>query len=526
LGEFEANPHRQYLYEKMVEAGEELPPVVVRRVGNEFHILDGKHRVAAMKKGKVPETWVHEIEGSGLTGDDLNKAEKWTPNGLYHELIPVAHLESDFGRSTTHIPHPMGDWETPFGAVGMKPAAAWEEYLRSSKLQQLFPTPNPTDSEWFSIKLKAEPEMYNLIASSLFARLKARFGNTPKAVYAWRWGDGAASSASDEQVSNDEYVQKYAQKAAESGLSKSEILAKNKPGPKFPINKLHKLLDYLNEHGGLIHKNKIPKFPKELNDLLDASGNLSSKKIKEYIDEHASHKGDSLLKEELQKNKPTFKFPKLGLPDDRRETDIVSTGRQLGIKQQLIAHADSKVFGAPKEKLLTQIRESNLQGQAPLLGATSASYSRGKWLSDKDRISAPETTQLHENLHMMMKRVSDKHGLVARQHLAENLLNHTQNAIGDEAMTQVFEPFMKARYPGLEKNPMGHEERLATLLNYLNDPNERRAYHHYKKHNEEQALNVHKTLRDAYGHLQDASKHLDESWLGPHPTPLHQLKPL
>ena len=239
LGEFEANPHRQKLYSKMVEAGEELPPIVVRRVGNEFHILDGKHRVAAMKKGKVPETWVHEIEGSGLTGDDLNKAEKWTPNGLYHELIPVAHLESDFGRSATHIPHPMGDWETPFGAVGMKPAAAWEEYLRSSKLQQLFPTPNPADSEWFSIKLKAEPEMYNLIASSLFARLKARFGNTPKAVYAWRWGDGAASSASDEQVANDEYVQKYAQKAAESGLSKAEPLNKAVPPPEWLPKEMH-----------------------------------------------------------------------------------------------------------------------------------------------------------------------------------------------------------------------------------------------------------------------------------------------
>lgn len=133
----------------------------------------------------------------------------WSPEGLHQDMLPIAHLESNFGRNTQHAAHSKGEYHTAVGAVGMKPVTAHEEYKKSKAIQKAFPgLEEPTD---FINRMKSDNRLYNLLATSHFLRLKARHGSPERAAFAWRWGTGAAQNASEEQVASDPYVQKYVQ---------------------------------------------------------------------------------------------------------------------------------------------------------------------------------------------------------------------------------------------------------------------------------------------------------------------------
>ncbi|NDD55180.1 hypothetical protein EBZ39_15175, partial [bacterium] len=133
----------------------------------------------------------------------------WSPEGLHQDMLPIAHLESNFGKNTQHAAHSKGEYHTAVGAVGLKPVTAHEEYKKSKAIQKAFPgLEEPSD---FVQRMKSDNQFYNLLATSHFLRLKARHGSPERAAFAWRWGTGAAQNASDEQVSSDPYVQKYVQ---------------------------------------------------------------------------------------------------------------------------------------------------------------------------------------------------------------------------------------------------------------------------------------------------------------------------
>jgi 8-oxo-dGTP pyrophosphatase MutT (NUDIX family)/GNAT superfamily N-acetyltransferase len=166
--------------------------------------------LAAVKRAGVPTT----DEGPG----------KWHTQGLHKELIPIAHLESSFGQNMAHAKGKGGDYDTAYGAVGLKPMTAHEEYLRTPTLQKLYG--DLKDPAEFTKKFKADWQFYNLVASAHFARLKKLHGTPEKAAYAWRWGTGAAAGATDEQVANEIYVQKYKNLALNTGVKKSEALDK------------------------------------------------------------------------------------------------------------------------------------------------------------------------------------------------------------------------------------------------------------------------------------------------------------
>jgi hypothetical protein len=68
---------------------------------------------------------------------------------------------------------------------------------------------SPTRTQFLST-LRANPSFYNTVASSHWNRLKQSLGgHRDRAAYGWRWGKGAALSATDEEVQADPYVQKY-----------------------------------------------------------------------------------------------------------------------------------------------------------------------------------------------------------------------------------------------------------------------------------------------------------------------------
>lgn len=225
----------------------------------------------------------------------------------------------------------------------------------------------------------------------------------------------------------------------------------------------------------------------------------------------------TMKSEDLNKAKSGPTFPKLGLPDNRKETDIVTTPRQLEIKRRSIANAAGIANPQLKENsvhsLYDQIKDDNGAGMAPVTGPSSAGYSISDDMRHPDlHLSPAKATQEHENLHMMLKRVSDKYGPQARSHLVRNLLNHS--ASRTPGAMQHIEDFFQARNgKNLNSNPMGQEERLATTLNYVNSAKERDAYANYKGHTPRQQLNQHKRMRDFYGHVMHAASNADESWL-------------
>ena len=146
------------------------------------------------------------------------QAVKWSPAGLHPHLIPIAHLESNFGQNVSHLPSPKGEYDTAHGPLGLKPNTAHEEYLKSPALQKQFgDLKDPAD---FTAQFKANPRLYNLVATSHFLRLMKQHGSAAKAAFAWRLGTNAAAAATDEQVNALPYVQKYKDLAFKAGLKK------------------------------------------------------------------------------------------------------------------------------------------------------------------------------------------------------------------------------------------------------------------------------------------------------------------
>lgn len=212
----------------------------------------------------------------------------------------------------------------------------------------------------------------------------------------------------------------------------------------------------------------------------------------------------------LKKMHPGFRFPKLGLPDDRRETPIVDDPRQLEIARR--AHLND---AERKGYITADEREEHLKGDG-LAGAASTlggmhSYAKGHMLRMDDiarggplrtihgHENAPIATQLHESLHLMFSRVQNRYGMHGRRNLAENLTAHLK--LHDHDAFGKLRGFM-ARSRGYEPtDPYYHEEHLTALMNYLNNPGEREAYHKYMKHTPEQAREYDAAMKRAHKNL-------------------------
>ncbi len=159
---------------------------------------------------------------------------KWTPEGLHASLVPIAHLESSWGKNMNHAPNSKGDFHTAFGPVGFKPVTAHDEWTKTKKLKELYP--GLEDPAVFLNKFKTDWKFHNLVASSHYLRLLHRHGTPERAAFAWRWGSTACGKATDEAVAKDSYVMRYRDLAASTGVKKTEDLTKMaiasiKPGP-------------------------------------------------------------------------------------------------------------------------------------------------------------------------------------------------------------------------------------------------------------------------------------------------------
>lgn len=183
---------------------------------------------------------------------------RWTPTNLIEEMHPIAHLESSWGKNMAHAAHSKGDYHTAVGAVGLKPITAHEEYRRTKALQEKYPG-LIEDAGAFTRKLKTDHKFYNDVASAHWNTLKSRFGTPERTAYAWRWGWGSARKASDEDIANDGYVQKYqrlSQKLGKGELVKGSLQRKT---PYNPADDQHSAIGDWQNYADPADRDKIPR---------------------------------------------------------------------------------------------------------------------------------------------------------------------------------------------------------------------------------------------------------------------------
>jgi 8-oxo-dGTP diphosphatase len=260
--------------------------------------------------------------------------------------------------------------------------------------------------------------------------------------------------------------------------------------------------------------------------------------------------------------RPGPKFPGLGLPDDRRETPIISTPQQLKTKNHAFTNAIMNAdLYSPEKPSAPPIRaavprssteiwqdwDSNVEGirdrvrqrshqtndrDNPYKGPAGAasiapsnpsiSYSKDNNLRPPDTghpsdlihqdINGPLATQLHENLHLMFNRVQGRYGYQGRKNLVRNLVDDMRLHEPDGYLA--LRNYISARYPEAMTDPaLGPEEHLTTLLNYVNNPGERQAFHQFMNHDSEHTLNFGNQMKRAYAHLMARSKTVDPTWV-------------
>lgn len=246
-------------------------------------------------------------------------------------------------------------------------------------------------------------------------------------------------------------------------------------------------------------------------------------------------------KSELQKNRSTPKFPKMGLGDDRRETPIVSTFRELQTKASAIANTYDKAglyqpnstksplhrfarpevpseevwddFDANTGGLKARVRnntktalKTGANGAANAFGSNQVSYSLGSNLrpinsSPGSSPQAPMATKLHEDWHMMMGRIQKKYGQQGRENVVENML--TELGKRDPGAAQALEGYSRAKMGNSydPSQPTFREEKIASLMNYLNNPREREMFHRGFNHSDEDAQLFGNAIKRAHTHL-------------------------
>jgi hypothetical protein len=261
--------------------------------------------------------------------------------------------------------------------------------------------------------------------------------------------------------------------------------------------------------------------------------------------------------EDLEKAHGPFTFPKLGLPDDRRETYIAQTASQFRTKTRATANVSFKDLTDPKSPLHNK---NGLAARAKGMGAheyglavergnptigfayagtqpATIAVAQGdalrevtrpkdwfgrtpdaKWdparppppndISNRQTKGVLSTVQ-HENLHNMFQRVQTKYGIQGRRTLIENLLSAVPSGL-----TADWRKFSQRRTGSNidDWKNSGPEEQVTHLLNYLNNPRERDLYHADQKHSPEEAQRIHTSLKRVYASLRAAAGVATPAW--------------
>ena len=164
----------------------------------------------------------------------------------------------------------------------------------------------------------------------------------------------------------------------------------------------------------------------------------------------------------MRKNQPPPVFPGLGVPDDRRETPVVS-GAALELKRQLATrnfyHPRSDNWRKKVDDSYAGQDTSSLRYHNGVRQYHSVSYASAEDLSGTAGGGSSCATKHHEDTHRLFDRVEEAHGRKARDALATHLL--AQLPAED---LKTLRAFVARSYEG----PADDEEHVAELVSYHN----------------------------------------------------------
>lgn len=146
---------------------------------------------------------------TGFLSMQAQAAPPWTPVGLTQELYPIARLESSWGKYVNHEPHSKGKWYSAHGALGLKAVTGYEAMLRSRNFMMKWSNGQDDlcDRETFLTLFLTNNKFYNELATLHWKYLRRNTASVEQAVYAWRWGLGAATATTT--YPEDKYVVAY-----------------------------------------------------------------------------------------------------------------------------------------------------------------------------------------------------------------------------------------------------------------------------------------------------------------------------
>lgn len=224
----------------------------------------------------------------------------------------------------------------------------------------------------------------------------------------------------------------------------------------------------------------------------------------------------------LLKSRPGPSFRGLGV-DRVKDTQILNTRKQAGLRTKLLLHAAKRTFGAFPEKFDLSnyggIRVSRphdvVESRPPdAIESNSPALSSVGYVRPTHDAKFANSIKHHEDFHGTMMDVEGYHGESARRWLSHNLLDELKRR-DPEAYTAVAKNFDKVRrhYPDQASH---NEEAIAHLITSVNDNN--RLHHLHGQTNtlhsappEAQHID---NLKRAHKHILDMGKReVDRTWL-------------
>lgn len=195
--------------------------------------------------------------------------------------------------------------------------------------------------------------------------------------------------------------------------------------------------------------------------------------------------------DDLFKSHPGPRFPGLGLPDDRRETPVVSTDLERKNKRLAVAiqYAHGSYSTPAKNRRIHKKRvKRELAGmkswQGAVVGNPGAALS---FAEAQDSVAS----QLHENHHLMMNRVSKLYGENVRDAISHKLVTSLPQE-QQQALHLITSPWYDP------KDSLFHEESIACLIDHLNSAKSRKAVYNKLSIYPDQARALENNLKLAY----------------------------
>ncbi len=262
-----------------------------------------------------------------------------------------------------------------------------------------------------------------------------------------------------------------------------------------------------------------------------------------------------LHEEEMAKAHPVPAMPNLGV-DDRKETPIISQ-EQVPLKHRLMANQHmygddttaARLRPAVARNMAHELdKEGRASGRTGVAGVPSTvSYAVNR-NPENTASKQPMRTKLHEDTHLMFQQVHKKYGASGALRLAINLYNaipgehraHMRAFVNSKYAAQryptnaaatagaskhadqldVVQTPHKEKIPGSLPPQHWHEEHLAHLISYVNDPEVRQDFHkRIAGHTSpahggltDKGQGFHSKMKQAYRYFQQASRKANPSW--------------